>query len=107
MILALTSEEGQLTTKGKGRKNEHDSDTDIETDDDIVEVKDDSVGWAYVGSHNFTPSAWGNLSGSSFNPVLNVRIYQIQLVARTNFLTNLIYKRSQTTSWALFSRSKN
>jgi hypothetical protein len=32
-----------------------------------------AAGWAYVGSHNFTPSAWGTLSGSSFNPILNVR----------------------------------
>lgn len=30
------------------------------------------AGWVYVGSHNFTPSAWGTLSGSGFNPVLNV-----------------------------------
>ena len=31
------------------------------------------IGWAYVGSHNFTPSAWGTLSGSAANPSLNVR----------------------------------
>ena len=46
-------------------------------DDEIVEVRPprraDAIGWAYVGSHNFTPSAWGTLSGSSFNPTLNVR----------------------------------
>lgn len=30
------------------------------------------AGWVYVGSHNFTPSAWGTLSGSGFNPTLNV-----------------------------------
>ena len=30
------------------------------------------VGWAYLGSHNFTPSAWGTLSGSAFTPILNV-----------------------------------
>ena len=35
------------------------------------------VGWAYVGSHNFTPSAWGTLSGSAFNPTLNVRLSSI------------------------------
>lgn len=33
------------------------------------------AGWVYVGSHNFTPSAWGTLSGSAFNPTLNVRLY--------------------------------
>lgn len=32
------------------------------------------IGWAYVGSHNFTPSAWGTLSGSVFNPTLNVSL---------------------------------
>jgi tyrosyl-DNA phosphodiesterase-1 len=30
--------------------------------------------WLYLGSHNFTASAWGTLSGSGFNPVLNVRV---------------------------------
>ncbi|KAI0341123.1 hypothetical protein BDW22DRAFT_1359333 [Trametopsis cervina] len=28
------------------------------------------IGRAYVGSHNFTPSASGTLSGSDFNPAL-------------------------------------
>ena len=48
-----------------------------EGDSDIVEVKvdqDDVVGYAYVGSHNFTPSAWGTLSGSGCAPVLNVSV---------------------------------
>jgi tyrosyl-DNA phosphodiesterase-1 len=31
--------------------------------------------WFYVGSHNFSVSAWGALSGSGFNPVLNVRAF--------------------------------
>jgi hypothetical protein len=48
-----------------------DTDTDAEDDDEIV---DQAYGWAYVGSHNFTPSAWGNLSGSGFNPSLNVSL---------------------------------
>ena len=33
------------------------------------------AGWVYVGSHNFTPSAWGTLSGSSSKPSLNVGVY--------------------------------
>ena len=37
------------------------------------------IGWAYVGSHNFTPSAWGTLSGSGFTPVLNVCISYLYL----------------------------
>ena len=32
------------------------------------------AGWAYVGSHNFTPSAWGTLSGTADKPSLNVRV---------------------------------
>ncbi|OJT09751.1 Tyrosyl-DNA phosphodiesterase 1 [Trametes pubescens] len=38
------------------------------------------AGWAYVGSHNFTPSAWGTLSGSGFNPVLNINNYELGVV---------------------------
>lgn len=62
---------------GQGKATQSDSETE---DDDVVvvEAKDKKnkklVGWAYVGSHNFTPSAWGTLSGSSFNPTLNVSI---------------------------------
>lgn len=46
----------------------------IDSEDDDVEVVEPGAGWAYVGSHNFTPSAWGTLSGSGFNPTLNVSI---------------------------------
>ncbi|TFK84746.1 phospholipase D/nuclease [Polyporus arcularius HHB13444] len=35
------------------------------------------AGWVYVGSHNFTPSAWGTLSGSGFNPTLNITNYEL------------------------------
>ncbi|KAI0087489.1 tyrosyl-DNA phosphodiesterase-domain-containing protein [Irpex rosettiformis] len=52
-------------------------------DDDIVEIPPpsaDCVGWAYVGSHNFTPSAWGTLSGSGFTPVLNVTNFELGIV---------------------------
>ncbi|KAI0743057.1 tyrosyl-DNA phosphodiesterase-domain-containing protein [Daedaleopsis nitida] len=38
------------------------------------------AGWAYVGSHNFTPSAWGTLSGSAFNPTLNITNYELGLL---------------------------
>lgn len=47
---------------------------DAAKDDGIVEFipeKTECIGWAYVGSHNFTQAAWGTLSGSSFNPTLN------------------------------------
>lgn len=39
---------------------------------DGAATSDNCIGWAYVGSHNFTSSAWGTLSGSDFNPALNV-----------------------------------
>jgi tyrosyl-DNA phosphodiesterase 1 len=52
-----------------------DADPASHLDSDVVEVKKDqadTIGYVYVGSHNFTPSAWGTLSGSGFTPVLNV-----------------------------------
>ena len=45
----------------------------------------DLVGWLYVGSHNFTPSAWGTLSGSGFNPTLNVSICTSSRSRSANF----------------------
>ncbi|KZT19086.1 phospholipase D/nuclease [Neolentinus lepideus HHB14362 ss-1] len=63
-----------------------DVDSGSETEDsDVVEVvpsdaKKDYAGWAYVGSHNFTPSAWGTLSGSAFNPILNITNYELGIV---------------------------
>ncbi|KAG9078650.1 hypothetical protein FRC06_008259, partial [Ceratobasidium sp. 370] len=38
------------------------------------------AGWLYVGSHNFTPSAWGNLSGSGFSPIMNITNYELGIV---------------------------
>jgi len=67
MIIGMLRQNTLVSDKNGGEQ----SDTEDETDDD-VEVVDPAVGWVYVGSHNFTPSAWGTLSGSSFNPVLNV-----------------------------------
>ncbi|KAG8700113.1 hypothetical protein FRC09_006171 [Ceratobasidium sp. 395] len=37
-------------------------------------------GWLYVGSHNFTPSAWGNLSGTGFTPIMNITNYELGIV---------------------------
>ncbi|KNZ71939.1 hypothetical protein J132_05214 [Termitomyces sp. J132] len=66
----------------KGQKTP-DSDTE---DDSDVEVIEPAVGWAYVGSHNFTSSAWGTLSGSGFNPVLNISNYELGIVFPLNSL---------------------
>ena len=46
----------------------------------VIEVVHPALGWVYVGSHNFTQSAWGTLSGSGFNPVLNVTNYELGVV---------------------------
>ncbi|KAJ4473667.1 tyrosyl-DNA phosphodiesterase-domain-containing protein [Lentinula aciculospora] len=55
-------------------------DTDSEDNDSDVEIINTNGGWAYLGSHNFTPSAWGTLSGSAFNPVMNIRNYELGIV---------------------------
>lgn len=52
------------------------ADSSSEENDSDIEVVEPHIGWSYLGSHNFTPSAWGNLSGSSFNPILNVRLLE-------------------------------
>jgi tyrosyl-DNA phosphodiesterase-1 len=68
--------ESSSQSKGKGKAKElSDSETEPESDD--IEIQNDPIGWAYVGSHNFTPSAWGTLSGSAFNPVLNVSRFRL------------------------------
>ncbi|CAE6507406.1 unnamed protein product [Rhizoctonia solani] len=36
--------------------------------------------WLCVGSHNFTPSAWGTLSGSAFNPSIYIINYELGVV---------------------------
>ena len=61
---------GTLDSTRNGRAGEGDGGDD----------EDKLVGWLYVGSHNFTPSAWGTLSGSAFNPVLNVTNYELGVV---------------------------
>ncbi|KAG8908766.1 hypothetical protein FRB99_003004 [Tulasnella sp. 403] len=40
----------------------------------------DVGGWCYIGSHNFSASAWGNLSGSADHPVLNVSNYEMGIL---------------------------
>lgn len=68
MIIAMLQDN---PFSSKKRQEVDFSETEDDTDDEI-EVVEPAAGWAYVGSHNFTPSAWGTLSGSSFNPILNV-----------------------------------
>jgi len=75
MIIAMLQENALA---GKRKQREH-ADTEDDTDDEI-EVIEPAQGWAYIGSHNFTPSAWGTLSGSSFSPTLNISNYEIGVV---------------------------
>ncbi|KAF8128029.1 hypothetical protein EV363DRAFT_452845 [Boletus edulis] len=60
------------------------SDSETESESDAPEnnlgAQKEPLGWAYVGSHNFTPSAWGTLSSSGFNPTLNVVNYELGIV---------------------------
>ncbi|KAH8822703.1 tyrosyl-DNA phosphodiesterase-domain-containing protein [Flagelloscypha sp. PMI_526] len=58
----------------------NDNDSDSDSDIELVTPNANAVGYAYIGSHNFTPSAWGNLSGSGFNPILNVKNYELGVV---------------------------
>ncbi|KAH7927597.1 phospholipase D/nuclease [Leucogyrophana mollusca] len=80
MIIGTYKQKKSIVASSKGKGQAVD-DTDSETeDDDEVKVQNDPVGWAYVGSHNFTPSAWGTLSGSGFNPVLNIVNFELGIV---------------------------
>ncbi|KZS89546.1 phospholipase D/nuclease [Sistotremastrum niveocremeum HHB9708] len=68
--------------KGKSRRKNPYSSEEEEQDEDEVKIVEEGIdetvcGWAYVGSANFTPSAWGTLSGSAFNPVLNITNYEL------------------------------
>lgn len=74
---------GVKRTNGNAKAKSADPDssaTESSSDSEVEEIDPERdanvVGWLYVGSHNFTPSAWGTLSGSRFTPVMNVRLHQ-------------------------------
>ncbi|WWD04867.1 hypothetical protein V865_002938 [Kwoniella europaea PYCC6329] len=46
----------------------------------VDELKDEVGGWIYVGSHNFSPSAWGNVEFKKDPPTLNIKNYEIGIV---------------------------
>ncbi|EJD52434.1 phospholipase D/nuclease [Auricularia subglabra TFB-10046 SS5] len=82
MILGIFERDTMFTAKGKRRDDPYDTDDDEVT---IVEPKSTKkreklAGWLYVGSHNFTPAAWGHLSGSSITPILSIRNYELGVV---------------------------
>ncbi|KAJ7147676.1 hypothetical protein C8R43DRAFT_1010422 [Mycena crocata] len=55
----------------------------------------DPAGWMYVGSHNFTAPAWGNLSGSDSAPVLNVNNFELGVVVPLKTAEDL----NQASAW--------
>ena len=73
MIIALLRENATVLSE------------ESDTEDDEIQVVESAIGWAYVGSHNFTGSAWGTLSGSAFNPVLNVGSFIKTCIRNTKF----------------------
>ncbi|KAG6331157.1 hypothetical protein ID866_7933 [Astraeus odoratus] len=91
---AKTSTASYSGDQGKGKSKAEaitisDSETESDTDNETTGAggatgtsssAKEPIGWAYVGSHNFTPSAWGTLSGSAFNPVLNIVNYELGIV---------------------------
>ncbi|OCH86596.1 phospholipase D/nuclease [Obba rivulosa] len=69
------------STPFKQGQSQTDSETEPESDvEEQAEHPRNPIGWAYIGSHNFTPSAWGTLSGSAFNPTLNITNYELGIV---------------------------
>lgn len=99
MIIAMLQDN---PSSSKKRKEEESSETEDDSDDEI-QVVEPASGWAYVGSHNFTPSAWGTLSGSSFNPILNVRLLCPIAVHRFIFRDRSLIMRS---AWYFYWKMK-
>ncbi|KAJ3753165.1 tyrosyl-DNA phosphodiesterase-domain-containing protein [Lentinula raphanica] len=54
--------------------------TEFKHEDGKFKATNTDVGWAYLGSHNFTPSAWGMLSGSAFRPIMTINNYELGIV---------------------------
>ena len=50
-VITFTSDEGSASGSA----------TESEFDENDKDNRDIAGGWIYIGSHNFTPSAWGNL----------------------------------------------
>ncbi|TFY61518.1 hypothetical protein EVG20_g7020 [Dentipellis fragilis] len=78
MIIATLDNPNVASDGGGGSESETE-----QSDDELVAEKNPEarvVGWTYVGSHNFTPSAWGTLSGSKLAPVMNIANYELGVV---------------------------
>lgn len=73
MMIATFEDISASENSSRSTTVDTESDNDIEIIDGDGKEKRQVIGWTYVGSHNFTPSAWGTLSGSVSTPTLNVR----------------------------------
>ncbi|TFY63635.1 hypothetical protein EVJ58_g3136 [Rhodofomes roseus] len=78
MILGLIRDKSIAFGSGSGGQS--DSETEPEDDEAAPTEMEKLIGWLYMGSHNFTPSAWGTLSGSAFNPTLNITNYELGIL---------------------------
>jgi len=79
MIIGTFNRTG-ASRDGRQRTLDSEDEDFLSGEDELEVVASDVVGWAYVGSHNFTPSAWGNLSGSASNPSLNIVNFELGVV---------------------------
>src|SRR4051794_36188273 len=103
MIIGTYKKSSQNTLKGSLTDSENEDDGEIEVVGDS-----EAIGWAYIGSHNFTrkhisdawwhalmeflkEAAWGNLDGSSFNPVLTVGTFCFAHFPRFNVCRSQIW----------------
>ncbi|KAL1412875.1 hypothetical protein Q8F55_000624 [Vanrija albida] len=71
MLIGLFEPSSSLFSPGKGSKRKAD------------ELEDDNAscgGWIYVGSHNFSPSAWGTVNYKNKPPTLNISNYELGIV---------------------------
>ncbi|KAI6160265.1 hypothetical protein EDD17DRAFT_1834005 [Pisolithus thermaeus] len=88
---SVPSSSATASPKGNEKNNPEpitilDGETESKSMDDCAGVHSapvspkEPIGWAYVGSHNFTPSAWGRVSGSGSNPVLENINYELGIL---------------------------
>ncbi|KLO16637.1 phospholipase D/nuclease [Schizopora paradoxa] len=83
MILGIfantSSSSSGASSSSRAYKAPIDSEDEEESGDEH-QSNSNIAGWAYVGSHNFTPSAWGTLSGSEGKPSLNIVNYELGII---------------------------
>ncbi|OBZ74283.1 putative tyrosyl-DNA phosphodiesterase [Grifola frondosa] len=80
MILATFRDSSNIFGHNRAASSDSETETEEEEEEEDNEPTTKLIGWVYVGSHNFTPSAWGTLSGSAFNPTLNIINYELGIL---------------------------